>query len=178
MKIQELLLNIKRQDFNLERNLEIKKYLPIEIKKTIAQGIIYESTNNEYGVNKIDSVQRYIAYVRYMITSHTCLEYSDEDYDVLCSTEYGETTLLNAIMECFGEDARECSRILNLMLDDLMQEMTFEFAVSKFLYGLNGTVEKFAENLNTKIDGFDLKSILPDGMDTDRLMDLLGGLSK
>ena len=46
MKVQELLANIKNKDFNLERGLQVKKYLPIELKKTIAQSIIYDCTEN------------------------------------------------------------------------------------------------------------------------------------
>ena len=73
MKVQELLANIKNKDFNLERGLQVKKYLPIELKKTIAQSIIYDCTDNESGATKVDSVQRYMSYVRYMITMHTNL---------------------------------------------------------------------------------------------------------
>ena len=102
MKVQELVMNIKNKEFKLEKALEVKKYLPIEVKKTIAQSIIYDCTNDELGVIKVDSVQRYMSYVRYMIVAHTNLIYTDEDYDMLCSTEYGDTTLLNAIMDYFG----------------------------------------------------------------------------
>ena len=98
MKVQELLMNIKNKEFKLEKGLEVKKYLPMEAKKTIAKAIIYDCTSDEDGIVKVDSVQRYMSYVRYMITTHANLKYTDEDYDALCSTEYGETTLLNAII--------------------------------------------------------------------------------
>ena len=159
MKVQELLANIKNNDFNLQRGLQVKKYLPIELKKTIAQSIIYDCTDNESGATKVDSVQRYMSYVRYMITMHTNLEYTDEDYDALCSTECGETNLLNAIMDCFEGDAKECSRILNLMMDDYMQEMTIEFTVAKFLNGLNNSISNLADGINQKIDGFNVDSL-------------------
>lgn len=112
MKVNELLMNIKNKDFKLERGLQVKTYLPIEVKKAVAQGIIYDCTSEENGVVKVDSVQRYMSYVRYMITSHTDLEYTDDNYDALCSTMYEDTTLLNAIMDCFDSDAKECLRIL------------------------------------------------------------------
>lgn len=165
MKVQELLMNIKNKEFKLERGLEIKKYLPIEVKKTIAQAIIYDCTSDEDGVVKVDSVERYMSYVRHMIVTHTNLEYTDENYDVLCSTEYGETNLLNEIIECFGEDAKECTRILNLMMDDYMQEMTIEFTVAKFLNGLSESIGGFAK----KIGGFDLGSMIPDNVDMNKL---------
>lgn len=165
MKIQELLVSIKNKEFNLEKRLEVKKYLPIEVKKTIAQSIIYDCTSDESGAIKVDSVERYMSYVRHMITTHTNLEYTDEDYDTLCSTEYGETTLLNSIMGCFGDDAQECTRILNLMMDDCMQEMTIEFSVAKFLNGLNESIGGFAK----KIGDIDLKSFIPEIVDMNKL---------
>ena len=170
MTVKELLLNIKNKEFNLERELQVKKYLPIEVKKTIAQGIIYDCTNEEDGVIKVDSIQRYMSYVRYMITTHTNLEYTDEDYDALCSTEYGsDMTLLNAIIDCFDADAKECSRILDLMTDDYMQEMSIEFTIAKFLNGLKNSISDVAENFNNKITNFDLKSALPEDMDMSKL---------
>lgn len=169
MKINELLMNIKSKEFKLERGIEVKTYLPIEVKKIIAQGIIYDCTNDEDGVIKVDSVQRYISYVRYMITTHTNLEYTDEDYDALCSTEYNNTTLLNAIIDCFGDDAKECSRILNLMMDDYMQEMSIEFAVAKFVNKLNKSIDAFTD----KVGNMDLKSMIPDVVDMNKLGNFL-----
>ena len=160
MKIAELLTSLKNKDFNLEKALEVKKYLPIEVKKTIAQGIIYECTDDDDGAIRVDSVQRYMSYVRYMITTHTNLQYTDEDYDVLCSTEYMDSTLLDVIMSYFGDDAKECSRILNLMMDDYMQTMTLEFNVAKFLNGLNVAFGNLLDSINQKVDGIDVKGII------------------
>lgn len=165
MKVQELLMNIKNKEFKLSSGIGVKTYLPIEIKKTIAQGIIFECTNDDLGVIKVDSVQRYLSYVKHMIVSHTNLDYADEDYDVLCYTEYGDTNLLNAILDCFGDDAQECSRILNLMMDDYMQEMSVEFAVMKFLNNINASISDFA----TKLGNVNMKSMLPENVDMDTL---------
>lgn len=178
MKMNELLMNIHNKDFNLEKGLQVKKYLPIEVKKTIAQGIIYECTNEEDGAVKFDSVQRYLSYVKYMITMHTNLEYTDKDYDALCSAEYEDTTLLNAIIECFGEDAKECSRILNLMMDDYMHEVSIEFTVAKFLYELNNSIGCIAEKINQKIDGIDVQSMIPNDVNKEQLSAFLSKYMK
>ena len=169
MKINELLMSIRNKEFDLEKRLEVKKYLPIEVKKTIAQAIIYECTTTDMGAIKVDSVARYMSYVRYMITTHTNLEYTDEDYDRLCSTEYKETTLLNAIMDCFGSDAQECTRILGLMMDDYMQTTTIEFTVAKFLAELSTTINGLASGLQQLVDNTDTKSILPEGIDVEKI---------
>ena len=169
MKINDLLRNMQDVDFNLEESLEIKKYLPIEVKKTIAQGVIYECTNEEDGISKIDSVQRYLSYVKYMIIMHTNLEYKDEDYDTICSVEYHDTTLLNAIIGYFGEDANECSRILNLVTDDYMRESSIEFTIARFLNKLNNSISDLADKINYKIDGLDISDMVPSDVDKEQL---------
>lgn len=163
MKVNELLMSIRRKDFNMEKELQVKKYLPIEEKKLIAQGIIYECTEEVNGVIKVDSVQQYLSYVKYMILRHTNLEYTQEDYDKLCSAEYQDKILLNAIMDCFAPDAKECTRIMNLMTSDHMQQNSMEFIVGKFLNGVG-------EALKDKLDGFDLNSIIPQDIDKDKLV--------
>lgn len=165
MKVQELLMSIHRKDFNLEKELQVKKYLPIEEKKLIAQGIIYECTENANGAIKVDSVQQYLSYVKYMILRHTNLEYNAEDYDKLCSTKYGETSLLNAIFDSFPEDAKECSKILNFMMEDLMQENSINFVVAKFLNNLNLKLETVMDTINAKTQELNLDSIIPSDAD-------------
>lgn len=167
MKMQELLMSIHRKDFNIEKELQVKKYLPIEEKKLIAQGIIYECTDQTDGVIKADSVQQYLSYVKYMILRHTNLEYTQADYDKLCSTEYQGRTLLNAIMNCFEADARECARIMNLMTSDYMQQNSMELIIGKFLNNIS-------EALKSKIDEFDINSFIPKDIDKEKLVNFIG----
>lgn len=159
MKINELLLNIHNKEFNIEKGLQVKKYLPMEVKKTIAQGIMYECIDETKGYIKVDSVQQYMSYVRYMITMHTNLEYTDADYDKLCSVQYGDTTLLNAIINCFGSDAKECDRILKLMCGDLMQNNSIEASIGKLMNALIESMNGITNNLNSKIGAIDMNSI-------------------
>ena len=174
MKVQELLMNIKQDNFDLENALEIKKYLPIEVKKTIAEGIVYECLENIDGVAKINSVQKYLSYVRYMITMHTNLEYTDNDYDAICSAEYHGARLLDAIIKCFENDAKECKKILNFIVGDYKNEASLESSVFKFLNGLNIVVSKFAN----KIEDVDVKSLIPDNVDMDKLGTFLNNYIK
>ena len=178
MKINELLMNIRNKEFKLERGLEVKKYLPMEVKKTIAQAIIYDCTSDEDGVVKVDSVQRYMSYVKYMIKMHTNLEYTDDDYDTLCSTEYGETTLLNAIVSTFQNDANECNRILGLMMDDFIENNATEnrivYTISEFIHGLT----RIAKSLETKMSDVNLAELLPSDLDLTSLANLINTTSK
>lgn len=162
MKVNELMMAIHRKDFNMEKELKVKKYLPMEEKKLIANGILCECTEEINGVIKSDSVQQYLSYVKYMLTHHTNLEYTQDDYDKLCSTEYHDTTLLNAIMSCFEADAKECTRILNLVTADRMQENSMEFVVSKFLSNV-------IDVLQSKLDEFDISKMIPQEVDKEKL---------
>ena len=173
MKVQELLTNINNGDFNLEANLQVKKYLPIELKKTIAQGIIFDCTDDSEGMVKVDSVQKYMSYVKYMITYHTNLEYTDEDYDVLCSAEYLDGNLLDAIMYCFENDATECQRILDLMMNDYLHNNTIEGAVITLFNELTISMNRITTVLNDKINNFDLKSMLPENLDMKQVAEFL-----
>lgn len=169
MKVNELLEQIKQGNFDLESALDIKKYLPIDVKKSIAQAIIYECTDNEDMVASIDSVQKYLSYVRYMITMHTNLEYTDEDYDILFATEYNGTSLLDGIIGCFERDSKECEKILNFMIEDHLREMSMDYSIAKFLNGLNSTISKFAN----QFEGMDVNSIIPDNLDMEKLSTFL-----
>ena len=162
MKVQELLMSIRNKEFNMEKRLEVKKYLPIEVKKNIAQGIIFDCTSEENGVIKIDSVEQYLSYVRYMITTHTNLEYTDEDYDVLCSTYYGDLTQLNALMQCFNDDAAECTRILKLMIADYMQNNSIQVLLGSFLHDVSNSIKGISGKLEGVIENDNLKKILSD----------------
>ena len=177
MKVQELLTSIKNKEFNLEKRLEVKKYLPMEAKKRIAEGIILDCVSEENGVIKVDSVERYMSYVRYMIIMHTNLEYSDSDYDALCSTEYQDNTLLNAIMACFDSDAKECSRILNLMTDDYLQQASIEASVARLFYTIGQSIDNLAEKLGDKMTDFNLESLLSE-LDLKTISELLTQYTK
>lgn len=164
MNINEFIANVGRAGFDIEAELQVKKYLPIEEKKLIAKGIIYECTEAVDGAIKMDSVQRDLSYVKYMILRHTNLEYTNEDYDALCADG-----LVDVIMTCFKRDADECRRILDLMIADYMKEMSMEYAAVKFLNGLVGMFGGMSEQLNQKIEQMDLSSILPKDMDANKL---------
>ena len=168
MKIDMLLTNIRNKNFDLAREIQVKTYLPMDAKKAIAQGIIYDCTDNSEGVIKVDSVERYLSYVKYMITMHTNLEYTNDDYDKLCATEYQDMNLLNAILSCFGEDAQECSRILDSMMDDLLMENSLEYSVARFVNSLNNQIGNLADKLNSKLDNVDIQSVLS-GVDMNKL---------
>lgn len=165
MTIKQLLENIKNDRFDMEQALQIKKYLPMEQKKLIAQGIIYECTDSTDGFIKVDSVQQYLSYIKFMIKHHTNLEYTYEDYDVLCSTDYNGDTLLNAIINCFEADAKECTRIMKLTTDDYLQNNSLAAQVGSIVQGVN----RLLSSIESKVDDFNIDSIMPNDLDVNKL---------
>ena len=161
MTIEQLLKNIQSADFNMEKELQVKKYLSLEEKKLIAKGIIYECTKDVDGFVKVDSVQQHLSYIKFMIKYHTNLDYSSEYYDILCSTEYCNNDLMTAIFETFEKDAHDCKTILNLMINDLMQENSIEFVLLRFLSSVK-------DMMSNKIDELNFDSIIPQGFDVEK----------
>lgn len=173
MRVNDLINKMNTEGFNLAETIEAKTYLPIVLKKVIAQEIVYDCTSEDNGVIKVDSFERYMSYVRHMITEHTNLEYTDDDYDTICSTEYNGDSLLGAIIGCFGEDAKECSRVLEMVMGDYMQDTTLESILAKTLYNLETKLGSFIEKMadNTK-------NMIPEGMDIEGLGKLIETLGK
>lgn len=173
MKVQELLVCLKNKDFNLGTGLQVKKYLPLEVKKTIAQGILYDSVDDSTGYPVINSIERYMSYVRNMISYHTNLEYTDKDYDVLCSTEYNGDNLLNKILELFASDATECSRILDLLTNDYMQKFTIEYSISNLCNNLGNYANELLGTLQFKLTQLKLDDVLPEDFDFNKMEQIL-----
>ena len=145
----------------------------MEEKRLIAKGIIYECTENVDGFIKVDSVQQYLSYIKFMIKHHTNLEYTYEFYDALCSVVYNGDNLLNVIIGCFGEDAKECSRILNLEIGDLVRNNSVDASVVMLLNGIKSMTEGLSKKIEDKIDGIDFDSIIPKNIDSNRLNSFL-----
>ena len=171
MKINELLANISNKNFDLAKELQVKTYTPIEAKKLIAKGIIYECTENVNGFIKVDSVQKHLSYVKFMIKYHTNLEYTSEDYDMLCSTMYGDNDLMSKIFDTFRKDADSCNEILKLMINDYLQDNSITMIVNNFLHDV-------IDILSNKLDEVDLSSLSKENVDTDKLMKFINTYMK
>ena len=107
------------------------------------------------------------------------IRFTDDDYDTLCSTEYGETTLLNAIMSCFDADAKECTRILNLITDDLIYDNSLNVVIGKLLYSLSGTLGDFITGMKDKMSAIGIEDVVGgDEINTKQLMNILKSITE
>lgn len=146
MKINEL-LEIINDETDISKVLNIKKYIPASEKKQIIDSIIDECMRAENGVIKLDSMQKYMSFIKYMIVNYTNLEYEEDDYDVLCSTYYCGNSLLNAIIAEFNAEMQECDRFLDFAIENILRENSLEYMIGKFLCDAGYMMEKISDKI-------------------------------
>ena len=145
----------------LRRELDVKEYIPFDEKQAIAQTVLASCSTISDGVITIDSIRKYMLFTMAMLSTYTNLE-SDEDtslsdvYDLLCSCQIGEGTMLDAIIKTFEIEYSRCNDILNMMTADLLAENNIEKQVGKFLSNLSEKINKLGDGLINKLGDFNM----------------------
>ena len=145
----------------LRRELGVKEYIPFDEKQAIAQTVLASCSTISDGVITIDSIRKYMLFTMAMLSTYTNLE-SDEDtslsdvYDLLCSCQIGEGTMLDAIIKTFEIEYSRCNDILNMMTADLLAENNIEKQVGKFLSNLSEKINKLGDGLINKLGDFNM----------------------
>lgn len=168
MKVNEFIkMYNNNQRINIEKELEVQKYISISAKREMARLILDNCTSIVDGEVRINSVERYVLFTITVIGMHTNLEFSHEedseysaigDYDLLC-----ESGLLVKIIDTFKDDYVACQEILNMMTADKLQEsITIEKKIYQFLdaieHVLSGAADTLVEKLESGIGDLQLKS--------------------
>lgn len=143
----------------IKKELSVKEYIPFEEKKAIVQTVLTNCSKITDGVVTIDSIQKYILFTMSMLIAYTNLEPDEgvdifETYDMLCSQNIDDGTLLDAIIKTFELEYVRCNDILNMMTADLLAENNIEKQVGKFLTNLSDKINKFGDGLIDKIGDF------------------------
>lgn len=176
MTVKELVERYEKNNrIDIAKALEVKQYVGIELKRTMAQLVLDGCTTMVDNEIRINSVERYILFIISVISMHTNLEFSrkdDEeysvidDYDALC-----ESGLLVKIIDTFKDDYASCQEILNMMTADRLQNnMTIEKKISKFLDGIQELLGGVVGDLVSKLNVDDLVENLP--IDQSKLLNL------
>ena len=145
----------------IKKTLEVKDYVPFIEKQSIAQIVLESCANLEDDVVVIDSVQKYIIFTVTVLSTYTNLEFEGDEtdldaYDMLCSCQVGDGTLLDAIVKTFEKEYSRCNDILNMMTADLLAENNIEKQVGKFLTKLSDKVNTFGDTIIDKLGNFDM----------------------
>ena len=136
----------------LKKTLEIKTYIPIMVKREIAEMIVKKTTTVVNGIKKHDSIDSYISFVVAMITAHTNLQFNEDpvmDYDLLA-----ESGLLPQIIMEFKPSYDECDTILKMTLAMELEDNNPGVLIGQFLDGILGTLQSIDFN---KILGANIK---------------------
>lgn len=173
MKVQELIKNISNDTFNLEKSLEIKKYIPIMDKKRFVMDIISECTNDVDDFVVVDRFKMNIYFDMKVLEAYTNLEIADDfddmisQYDMLC-----ENGVINQIVSLFKNDYDLLHTVLENVLDELLVQNSIEAQVVKIANKVNRVITDFGDKLNS----IDFNAMIPEGVDINQLIDVMNKL--
>ena len=173
MTVQELVKKVNNKTFNLEKAIELKKYIPIMEKQKFTIDVISACTDDIDNFVSVDRFKMRVYFDIKMLCLYTNLEiadYFDEmvaQYDVLC-----ENGLLNKVIDAIGEDYNAMSNVLNDALEELLVQNSIDAQVVKISNKINFIIDTISE----KMDEVDLKSILPEGTDVNQLIEMVNML--
>lgn len=178
MKVSELLEVYKQPKIeNLKDIISIKTYISTPEKLHIAENIINASVAYDRGYVKFDTYKKYLTSVFALIEAHTDLEFSvdwDErvaEYDALC-----ESGLLGKIIAEFQHSYEICWSVLNMKCDDMLVDNSVEANIAKIAQSVVENLDVFAGTLSDKLAEVDLKKIIPEDLDLNKLQKFLNKL--
>ena len=140
------------QEKYIKEKLEIKQYLPYNLKVVLAKNIVSCSSFDENKNLNLSSTGRYLLYIRTVITQYTNLIENKEnssfldEYDALASTELLELIL----SEIPQKEINEFKTIVNMVLDDTITQFTSpQIFVSDQIQRIMTIISKISEPLIT-----------------------------
>lgn len=173
MTVQELIKKINNKTFNLEKSLEVKKYVPIMDKKRFVMDVVAECTDDIDDLITVDRFKMNIYFNMKALGVYTNLEIVDdfdemvEQYDMLC-----ENGAMNQIIALFKEDYDVMCEVLEYELDELLRQNSIDAQVVKIANKINMVIDVVGD----KLGGVDLNSMIPDGMSVNDLVNMVNML--
>lgn len=173
MTVQELMNKISNKTFNLEKSLEVKKYIPIMDKKRFVTDVVAACTDNIDDFITVDKFKMNIYFDMRALGVYTNLEIADDfddmiaQYDVLCEKE-----ILSQIIALFEMDYCVMHTVLENVLDELLVQNSIDMQVVKIANKISHIIDSATDSLNE----LNLSSILPDGMNINGLIDMISAL--
>ena len=175
-KIQNSKSNEHAVSDYLKEHLEIKTYLPFNMKREIVELVVAQNTKWVDGVKRNDAISQYISFVVAMIKAHTKLKFSDnpiEDYDILA-----ESKLLPLIIAEFQESYNECDIMLKMALAMELENNNINVLVGRFLNSILNKLDSVGSVLKEKFVDVDINDFLGADFNDEDLANLKGFLNK
>jgi hypothetical protein len=127
-----------------QKQLEVKKYLPINKKKELVDDIISKCIYFENNTFRIDSIDCYMYFTMLTINAYTNLEIDDvEDcFDVL-----SESGLMPIIIAALGQEYNDVQTFLNMKCDEILANNSLEVQLGRFFNDILDKVGNFNDTL-------------------------------
>ena len=174
-KVQNTKVNPNAVSEYLQKELEIKSYVPFRDKRKIADMIVEQNIDEKDGIKKYDSINAYIGLVVAAISTHTNLAFGADpvaDYDLLA-----ESGLLPKLISELQQDYNECEVVLKMAVAMELEDNNINVLIGHFLDKIIKKLDGFEETLKEKFKDFDLNDVLGDFKQED-LAKLSGFLDK
>lgn len=168
MKIQELLMNIHNKEFNIEKELQIKKYLPVLKKKEFVMNIISECTDDIDDFITVDRFRMNICFCMYALSAYTNLEIANNfdelivQYDKLC-----ESGILAVIIQLIKNDYD----MLHTILDNELYGLLIQNSIDAQVVKVANKINKAIDMLVNKIDDVNINDFLPEGINLNDIVE-------
>ncbi len=136
----------------IEKELEIKTYIPFNKKREIAEMIVAQNIRQVDGIKKYDNINGYVALVVASIAIHTNLEFGTDpvaDYDLLA-----ESGLLSQIIAEFKGSHDEIDIILKMALDMELEDNNVSALIGRFLNKISGVLDNVSEVVKENFENF------------------------
>lgn len=141
----------------VQKQLEIKQYLPINEKKELVDKIIYQSAYYQDGMLKISEIDCYMYFTMFTIDAYTNLEIDNVE---ACFDDLSASGMLTVIIGAIGKEYNEVNTFLNMKRDEILGEATIEAQVAKFLDYVTGKVNGLSSVVEDSLKDIDVKSLI------------------
>ena len=127
-----------------QKQLEVKKYIPIKEKKDLVDKIIEKCIYFESNTFRIDAIDSYIYFVMFTIDAYTNLEIDDveDGFDAL-----SESGLMPVVIASLGQEYQDVQTFLNMKRDEILENNSVEMQLGKFFDSALNQVSEFSEGL-------------------------------
>ena len=177
MEINEFVEKIKEDGFeNIEAFIKTN-YIPVKVKRDIAIRTLEQCTVNDNGFIYMDKLIENVYFSMFMFNAYTGVEISEdfetllEEYDKLCGIG-----VFDLIKDMLVIDYARAEKILSDEEDRVIYQNSAEASFAQIASSINENLTTLTDALASKIDGFDINSILPEGTDIDELLSTLDKL--
>lgn len=171
MTIRELVeLVNKAESFNLQDKLNIKRYISITDKRSIAMDVIAACTDDALGFIEVDRFKAGIYFDMCVLQKYTSLEVSFDfeemikEYDML-----NEIGMMNVIIDYFKDDYNKCQDVLNGELESFLAQNSLEAQVVTVVNKVNSLLDE----IGAKFNDVNLNDIITNGVNLGELMETI-----